>query len=154
MFMMQSHLFSTELRLVGGNGCYGRLEICYGAQWGTVCDDSFDYSDLTVACYQLGYSPYTYWTGTGADSDVPIFLDDLSCYGSESRLEYCCHPPVGEENCSHSEDVTIYCTCKHTFHCITDIVQYLYINIRTFIIIKKKVSGTRSYELFGSGRVD
>ena len=126
------------MRLVDGDGyCYGRLEICFGGEWGTVCDDYFDYDDLTVACYQLGFSPYTYWTGTGASDGVAIFLDDMNCNGCESRLEYCCHPPVGTENCSHGEDVTIYCTtCKYTLS--TDCIYDYYVHFRALLYHKIK----------------
>lgn len=34
----------------------GRIDVCSGNQWGTVCDDYFDNNDARVACRQLGYS--------------------------------------------------------------------------------------------------
>ncbi len=37
----------------------GTIEICINHIYGTVCDDEeWDYQDATIACAQLGYSPY------------------------------------------------------------------------------------------------
>lgn len=36
----------------------GRLEICMGGRYGTVCDKNWDNNDASVACSQLGFSPY------------------------------------------------------------------------------------------------
>jgi len=45
-----------DVRLVGGDTARrGRLEISYNGDWGTVCDDSFDNRDASVACFMLGY---------------------------------------------------------------------------------------------------
>ena len=42
--------------------------------------------------------------GTGG-----IFLDDLRCFGSESRLLDCVHPAIGLHNCNHNTDAGVRC---------------------------------------------
>lgn len=59
-----AHLFNTfaacvfsEIRLEGGNSSEeGRVEVCIGGDWGTVCDDSWSTEEANVVCSQLGFS--------------------------------------------------------------------------------------------------
>ena len=42
------------MRLVGGReSSEGRLELCSGKMWGTVCNEGWDLVDARVACRQL-----------------------------------------------------------------------------------------------------
>lgn len=44
------------LRLAGGSTPReGRVEIFFGDSWGSVCDDSWDLTDASIVCQQLGY---------------------------------------------------------------------------------------------------
>ena len=126
------------MRLVNGNktgGLEGRVEICFGGRWGTVCDDSWDHRDAEVVCRQLGFGTrgelvrfikYTYVSflsikPTGAISyssshfgpgTGPVHLDDVSCMRSEKLLTDCSYRHFGvvSSNCrSHLEDAGIGC---------------------------------------------
>lgn len=49
----------------GATDMEGRVEVCVGRRWGTVCDDAWSVEDARVACGQLGFSRlselFLYW---------------------------------------------------------------------------------------------
>ena len=100
-----------DVRLVNGsNALEGRVEIHHDGAWGTVCDDRFASDDAAVVCRQLGYTGgeahrrAVFGQGTGT-----IWMDDVRCAGSESRLADCPFGGWGLHNCRHSEDVGVSC---------------------------------------------
>ena len=101
------------MRLVEGNSSYeGRVEVYYNGEWGTVCDDGWDDTDAGVVCRQLGFG----LSGTAIGSagfgqgSGSIWLDSVTCTGSESTLTSCGHLGVNiTRNCSHSQDAGVMC---------------------------------------------
>ena len=84
----------------------------YKEKWGTICDDKWDIRDAMVVCRQLGYA-FTIRAIQGKDVPDgfgPIWLDDVTCTGSEQNLSSCSHNGWENENCLHREDAGVECS--------------------------------------------
>jgi len=94
----------------GAGTITGRLEVYYSGAWGTVCDDGFTNTNANVACRQLGYQASgNSYIGSFGGGSGSIWLDDVSCNGSELYLWSCSHLAWGSHNCVHGEDVGVTC---------------------------------------------
>ena len=115
LFSICAGLIQGSLRFNdGGSTLYGgRLEVYYNSVWGTVCDDEWDDTDARVACKQLGFdfveNPNAKRMFEAGSPTQPTWLDGVRCTGTESNLAACTHNGIGNENCEHSEDVSVIC---------------------------------------------
>ncbi|MBN3309964.1 C163A protein, partial [Amia calva] len=108
-----AHIQWLRLRLVGAEGrCSGRVEVCLRGGWGTVCDDSWDLQDARVVCRELGCGSAlsalqgAHW----GEGNGTLWLDEVSCRGTERALLECRSSPPGSHDCTHKEDAAVLCT--------------------------------------------
>jgi deleted-in-malignant-brain-tumors protein 1 len=101
-----------EVRLVGGaNYTEGRVEICLNDEWGTVCDQMWDDTDVRIVCRQLGLATNglaVYEAGFG-EGTGRIWLDRVQCLGNERELMDCTASSSGMNTCTHARDVGVRC---------------------------------------------
>ncbi|XP_072021383.1 uncharacterized protein [Amphiura filiformis] len=91
----------------------GRLEVYYFGKWGAVCDDKWqtNFQNLQVACREVSGGLPDYWakTATTIYPDDPVWLDEVTCNGNETSLTDCPANPPGDSDCTHQEDVSVFC---------------------------------------------
>lgn len=101
------------VRITNGNSTAGRVEIFYNGLWGSVCDDLWDIQDATVLCRSLGFPSAVRATHNAefGEGNGPIFLDDLTCSGTEDSILHCGRSRFNH-NCDHSDDAGAVCSPK------------------------------------------
>ena len=104
------------VRLVNGSTKYeGRVEVYYNGEWGTVCDDEWDFNDAQVVCRQLGFGPaiiarYNAFYGQGSGH---VWLRNLNCDGTELTVGDCSHNGWGVQNCGNRRDAGVQCAVSN-----------------------------------------
>ncbi|XP_071483836.1 scavenger receptor cysteine-rich domain-containing group B protein-like [Diadema antillarum] len=104
-----------NIRLANGTSeLNGRVEIFHDQQWGTVCDNFWNFKDAVVVCRQLGYNTAERAVGSAyfgeGPAHLPIHMVDVLCDGAELRLIDCWHNGGEVDNCGHDEDAGVECT--------------------------------------------
>ncbi|KAL0978191.1 hypothetical protein UPYG_G00167270 [Umbra pygmaea] len=88
----------------------GRVEVLKNAEWGTVCDDSWDLKAATVVCRELGFgSAKEALVGGKLGQGIgPVHMNEVQCSGFEKSLTDC-HFNRNALGCSHEEDAGVRC---------------------------------------------
>ena len=76
-----------------------------------MCDDEWSLQDADVACRQLGFqgARRAYGSAYFGAGEGPIWLDNLQCNTSESRLEDCPNKGLLVNDCTHNQDAGVEC---------------------------------------------
>ena len=110
----------TDVRLEdGATQEDGRVEICLGGLWGSVCDTNWDAKDARVVCRQLGHDGCKFYYQIAChklfqtlaasialrrhhvESNEALFyhLDNVRCSGYERKLNECEHHSTYVQYC-------------------------------------------------------
>ena len=97
------------------------MEVYYNYRWGTVCDDGWDDTDAGVVCRQLGFGSSGTAIGSAGfgQGSGSIWLNSVTCTGTESTLASCGHLGVGvTHHCYHYEDAGVNCSAGRYVVCV------------------------------------
>ena len=127
-----------DVRLVNGTSdLEGRVEVCFGNLWGTICHNSWDNRDAGVICKQLFNSSFgtlfvlpttissnflfflvVYLGGHAihgssfGPGDIPIVIQNINCDGNETSLTDCFTLSLTTSPCNASTVAGIVCYGK------------------------------------------
>ena len=105
-----SVLSYSEVRLVGGSRCSGRLEILDDQSWVSVCDAAFDQQDAEVVCRELDCGAPVQVLGEDAfgKGDAQMWTQEIQCRGNESQI-HLCPTSLYKNSCSHDNYQGLIC---------------------------------------------
>ncbi|XP_064604274.1 scavenger receptor cysteine-rich domain superfamily protein-like isoform X1 [Liolophura sinensis] len=100
-----------DLRLTGGDGHQGLVQVMQDGTWGTVCNVGWGDREATVVCRQLGFCNGTaIGNNPFASANGPVFYAIMGCQGNESNLMFC---PLGANpGCPHRMDAAVECNVE------------------------------------------
>ncbi|KAJ8026465.1 Deleted in malignant brain tumors 1 protein [Holothuria leucospilota] len=106
--------YTTEgsVRLTGASSeNVGRVEIYHHGEWGTICDDGWNFDDAEVVCRQLGFPGALFAVGNAyfGQGNGFVLLDDVSCNGTEHYLVDCRHAGWYQHNCGPGDEAGVQC---------------------------------------------
>ncbi|XP_016344519.1 scavenger receptor cysteine-rich type 1 protein M130-like [Sinocyclocheilus anshuiensis] len=109
-----AQVICSEVRLVGGSRCSGRLEILHDQTWMSVCDTAFDQQDAEVVCRELDCGAPVQVLGAAAfdKGDTQMWTQEIQCRGNESQIHLCPTSQSHENNSSHYNDVGLVCNIR------------------------------------------
>uniref|UniRef100_A0A8C2GG60 SRCR domain-containing protein n=1 Tax=Cyprinus carpio TaxID=7962 RepID=A0A8C2GG60_CYPCA len=115
-----AQVICSEVRLVGGSRCSGRLEILHDQTWMSVCDAVFDQQDAEVVCRELDCGAPVQVLGAAAfdKGDTQMWTQEIQCRGNESQIHLCPATPLNENNCSHEFSIGLLCTGRSSKYII------------------------------------
>lgn len=107
----------VPIRLAGTTQLSGRVEIYYNNIWGTVCDNGWDLNDANVVCRELGYGTALTASHLARSGEGPgqVWLENMTCSGSESSLTMCRHGVFGRNTCGNRKDAGVVCSGEKYF---------------------------------------
>ncbi|XP_039343545.1 antigen WC1.1-like [Mauremys reevesii] len=101
----------TDLRLVSGSDCAGRLEVFYSGTWGSVCSSPMDAVTMALICKHLDcgdrgtlLTELKHGSGSG-----PTWVDGVRCDKQHISLWQCPSDPWKQQSCSRGEETHIAC---------------------------------------------
>ncbi|XP_016414338.1 scavenger receptor cysteine-rich type 1 protein M130-like [Sinocyclocheilus rhinocerous] len=100
----------SEVRLVGGSRCSGRLEILHDQTWMSVCDAAFDQQDAEVVCRELDCGAPVQVLGAAAfgKGDAQMWTQEIQCRGNESQI-HLCPTSLYKNHCSDDNFQGLFC---------------------------------------------